>query len=46
MLPQIRHDLVAVVIDPRFFAEGVVAAWNTNLAVRDVAAAKLSKNVS
>ena len=45
MLPQIRHDLVAVVIHPRFFAERVVAARNTNFAVRYLAAAKLLENI-
>lgn len=36
MFPKIRHDLVAIVIDPRFFAEGVVAAGDGDFAVFDV----------
>ena len=45
MLPQIRHDLVAVVVNPRFFAERVVAAGNRDFTVRYLAAAKLLENI-
>lgn len=38
MLSQKRDDLIAVVIYPRFFAEGVVAAGNFDLAVFDLVA--------
>lgn len=36
MLSQKRDDLVAVVVDPRFFAKGVVAAGDGDFAVFDV----------
>lgn len=40
MLPQKRHDLISVVIDPRFFAERVMAAGDGGFAVFDLVAAE------
>ena len=40
MLSQKRHDFVAVDVNPRLFAERVVAAWNGGAAVFDLVAAE------
>ena len=37
---QVRNDLISGEINPRFFAECVMAAGKGDLAVRDVVAAK------
>ena len=46
MLPQKRHDLVTVVINPGFFAEGVVAAGDRGFAVLYFKAAKRVERVA